>query len=225
MIFSIFKGLYIYQHMTSELKRQFIHKLFFIIFTTNFCTVLYFILMSYFQHLAVLLCQNKYFVTSGSWGSPPITIKLKSFSYQHCKYVIVDLTAVPWWKIKLLTENKIIGRRLYNFSGQTFSLVMENILGNEYGWLLLFDHLLMNINSRDLRLTWQTLQDLYYKWTCYYLIPSLIQFLFNKYSTSRLLCNTHAVAFEKFRYLNIVEYLDYSWLSIIRTLTNSNLAI
>ena len=139
MIFSIFKGLYIYQHMTSELKRQFIHKLFFIIFTTNFCTVLYFILMSYFQHLAVLLCQNKYFVTSGSWGSPPLTIKLKSFSYQHCKYVIVDLTAVPWWKIKLLTENKIIGRRLYNFSGQTFSLVMENILGNEYGWLLLFD--------------------------------------------------------------------------------------
>lgn len=139
MIFSIFKALYTYQHMTSELKRQFIHKLFFIIFTTNFCMVLYFILMSYFQHLAVLLCQNKYFVTSGSWGSPPITIKLKSFSYQHCKYVIVDLTAVPWWKIKLLTENKIIGRRLYNFSGQTFSLVMENILGNEYGWLLLFD--------------------------------------------------------------------------------------
>lgn len=139
MIFSIFKALYTYQHMTSELKRHFIHKLFFIIFTTNFCMVLYFILMSYFRHLAVLLCQNKYFATSGSWGSPPITIKLKSFSYQHCKYVIVDLTAVRWWKIKLLTENKIIGRQLYNFSGQTFSLVMENILGNEYGWLLLFD--------------------------------------------------------------------------------------
>ena len=138
MIFSIFKALYTYQHMTSKLKRQFIHKLFFII-TTNFCMVLYFILMSYFQHLAVLLCQNKYFVTSRSWGSPPITIKLKSFSYQHCKYVIVDLTAVPWWLIKCLTENKIIGRRLYNFSGQTFSLVMENIPANQYGWLLLFD--------------------------------------------------------------------------------------
>lgn len=132
-VISIFKALYMYQHMTSELKRHFIHKLFFII-TTNFCMVLYFILMSYFQHLAVLLCQNKYFVTSGSWGSPPVTIKLKSFSYQHCKYVTVDLTAVPW-----KTENKIIGRRLYNFSGQTFSLVMENILGNKYGWLLLFD--------------------------------------------------------------------------------------
>lgn len=142
--------------------------------------VLYFILMSYFQHLAVCLCQNKYFVTSGSWGSPPITIKLKSFSYQHCKYVIVDLTAVPWWKIKLLTENKIIGRRLYNFSGQTFSLVVENIHMETNMVDCYYLTLLMNINSRYLRLTWQTLQDLYYKWICYYLIPSLIQFLFNK---------------------------------------------
>ena len=34
--------------------------------------------------------------------------------------------------------------------------------------------------------------------------------LFSKYLTSRLLCSTHAVAFEKYRYLNTVEYLDYS---------------